>query len=216
MYINKSRKAHNWVNGIARSWLKSPWDEIAYLIKKYITCEGLFSLIFLYHIRILQHLNQEKLLNMPYYLLHSLQKMSIQVKKNKNKERSMYHHGLIKMLVDHELHQKGQSWNIFLWKNGFISEIDKDNIQTNPSTVHQEEDIIPPRIITRALNRKKKVQEEKEYRVPSFKGLQRKSRKSSTSSIGIDQYQKMFYGHLLEKEKKDKTPIFEEIEDHIN
>lgn len=24
LYINKSRKSHNWVNGIARRWLKSP------------------------------------------------------------------------------------------------------------------------------------------------------------------------------------------------
>ena len=52
-YINKSRKVCNWVNGVSRSWLKSPWDEIAYLIQKYVTCEGRYSLIFLYHIRIL-------------------------------------------------------------------------------------------------------------------------------------------------------------------
>ena len=57
LYINKYIKAHNWVNGIARSWLKSPWDELSFLIQKYITCEGHFSLIFLYHIIILQHLN---------------------------------------------------------------------------------------------------------------------------------------------------------------
>ena len=53
------------------------------------------------------------------------------------------------------------------------------------------------------MNRTKKVQEEnekeKEARVPSFQGLQRKFRKSSTSSIGIDQYQKIFYDCLLEK-----------------
>ena len=58
LYINKSRKAHNWIHGVARRWIKSPWDELAYLIQKYVTCEGRFSLVFLYHIRILQHLNQ--------------------------------------------------------------------------------------------------------------------------------------------------------------
>ena len=106
-YINKSRKVYNWVSGVSMSWLKSPWDEIAYLIQKYVTCEGRFSLVFLYHIRILQHLNHEKPMNMWYFLLQSLKKMSSQVNKNKNKERSMYHHGLIKMLVEHELNQKG-------------------------------------------------------------------------------------------------------------
>ena len=203
LYINKSRKTHNWVHGVARSWIKSPWDELAYLIQKYVTCEGRFSLVFLYHIRILQHLNHEKNIDMPYYLLHSLQKMSMKVKKNKIKERSMYHHGLIKMLVEHELHQREQSWNIFLWENGFILEIEEDNIQIIPSIVHQEEDILPPRRVTRAMNRTKQVQEEnekeKEARVPNFHGLQRKSRKSSTSSIGIDQHQKKFCDHLIEK-----------------
>ena len=52
-YINKPRKICNWVSGVSRSWLKYPWDEIAYLVQKYVTCEGMFSLVFLYHIRIL-------------------------------------------------------------------------------------------------------------------------------------------------------------------
>ena len=99
----------------------------------------------------------------------------MQVKKNKNKERSMYHHGLIKMLVEHELHQRGQSWNIFLWENGFISEIEEDNIQISPSIFYQEEDIIPPRRVMTAMNRIKQVQaeneKEKEARVPNFQGL---------------------------------------------
>ena len=135
----------------------------------------------------------------------------------------MYHHGLIKVLVEHELHQRGQSWNIFLWENGFILEIEEDNIQINPLIVHQEEDILPPRRIMRAMNRTKKVQEgnekEKEAQVPNFQGLQRKYRKYSTSSIGIDQHQKKFYDHLIEKEQRDKHHIFEEIEeieDHTN
>ena len=37
LYINKSRKACNWVNGVARSWIKSPWDELAYVVHKYVT-----------------------------------------------------------------------------------------------------------------------------------------------------------------------------------
>lgn len=70
------------------------------------------------------------------------------------------------------------------------------------------------------MNMTQKVQEENEKEnevwFPRFKGLQRKSKKYSTSSIGIDQYQKKFYDHLLEKEQRNKHPIFEEIEDHTN
>ena len=82
----------------------------------------------------------------------------MQVKKNKIKEISMYHHGLIRMLIEHEIQQKGQSWNIFLWENVFISEIEEENIQTSTSIVHQEEKILPSRRITRAMNRTKKIQ----------------------------------------------------------
>ena len=33
-FINKSRKAHKWVNSISRSWLKKPWDELKFQIQK--------------------------------------------------------------------------------------------------------------------------------------------------------------------------------------
>ena len=102
-YINPSRKAHNSVNRIARNWLKSPWNELTFVIQKYITCQTQFSLIFLYHIRIFQHLSKEKSLSIPYYLLQSLNKMAMQVKRNNNKERSMFHHGFMKILVEHQL-----------------------------------------------------------------------------------------------------------------
>jgi hypothetical protein len=86
--------------------------------------------------------------------------------------------------------------------------------------LHQEEDILPPRRVTRAMNRTKKAQaeneKEMEARVPNFQGLQRKSRKSSTFSIVIDQHEKKFYDHLKEREQRDKHPIFEEIEDHTH
>jgi hypothetical protein len=47
-----------------------------FLIQKYITCEGWFSLIYLYHVIILLHLKGDKPLNMPYYLLKYLSRMS--------------------------------------------------------------------------------------------------------------------------------------------
>lgn len=65
----------NWPAGVSRLWLKDPWKDIAFLIQKFITCEGRFIFIFLYHIKLLAHLSEEKPLNMPYYLLHSLTKM---------------------------------------------------------------------------------------------------------------------------------------------
>ena len=84
----------------------------------------------------------------------------------------MCHHGLIKMLVEHELNQKGLSWNIFLWENGFIQEIGEEIIETSPPMINPQEPIPPQRRITRAMQRAKQVQveheKEKEARVPNF------------------------------------------------
>ena len=52
--------------------------------------------------------------------------------------------------------------------------------------------------------------------MPNFQGLQRKSQKSSNSSIGIDPNQKKLYDYINEREERDKNPIFEEIEDVEN
>ena len=146
--------------------------------------------------------------------------MSSQVKKNKNKERNMCHHGLIKMLIEHELNQRGLSWSIFLWENDFIQKIREDIIETSPPTISPQEPIGPLRRITRAMQKAKQVQveheKEKEARVPNFQGLARKSRKSSNSYIGIDPNQKKLYDYINEKEERDKHPIYEEIKDDDN
>ena len=81
--------------------------------------------------------------------------------------------------MEYEFNQKGQSWNIFLWENGLIPEIGEDSIKSNPPILHQEENILPPRRVTRAMDKAKhfqlKNEKAKEARVPNFQGLQRKS-----------------------------------------
>ena len=70
------------------------------------------------------------------------------------------------------------------------------------------------------MQKAKQVQEEhekeKDARVLNFQGLERKSQKSSNSSIGIDPNQKKLYDYINEKEERDKNPIYEEIEDDDN
>jgi hypothetical protein len=62
--------------------LPHPWQEVAYHIIKYITCEGRMSVVYAYHFILLHQLrhlpNQEPHLNMsiPHFLLQSLKEMS--------------------------------------------------------------------------------------------------------------------------------------------
>jgi len=86
----------------------------------FITCEGRFSIIYLYHIKLLQHLRDDIEINMPYYLLQSISKMAKGVQKQeKDMEKSLYHHGLIKMIITHEFRKQSLSWKQVLIDSGF-------------------------------------------------------------------------------------------------
>ena len=88
-----------------------PWDEIVYIIQKFITCEDRFSIVYLYHIKILQHLKGDCEINMPYFLLQSLSKMAKDVQRRaKDKMTSLFQCGLIKIIIKHELQKKNLTW----------------------------------------------------------------------------------------------------------
>jgi hypothetical protein len=59
-------------------------------------------------------------LNMPFYLLRSLQKMAkFYQRQNLNAQSSLFHHGLIRILVISHLSKVGDSWQNFVYRNGF-------------------------------------------------------------------------------------------------
>jgi len=66
----------NWKKRVPRSWLMHPWDEMVYIIQKFVTYEGRYSIVYLYHIKLLLHLKGQCVISLPYFLLQSLTKMS--------------------------------------------------------------------------------------------------------------------------------------------
>ena len=59
-------------------------------------------------------------MNMSYYFLNSLHKMACAYRsKVGDKEQSLFHHGLIKILVSYRLGELGDSWESFFACNGF-------------------------------------------------------------------------------------------------
>jgi hypothetical protein len=102
----------DWRRGIPRSWVRPEWHTALVVIHKYITCKGRFSLIYIYHIRILMHLNGDYLLNLPYFLLKRLTKMSKKVQSiSTNAKGSLFHQVLIKTLVMSALNEIKNPWN---------------------------------------------------------------------------------------------------------
>lgn len=59
-------------------------------------------------------------MNVPFYLLKSLTKISKNVQtQREHVDTNMFHHGLIKSLVEAKLRKKGKTWDDFLFWGGF-------------------------------------------------------------------------------------------------
>jgi hypothetical protein len=108
-------------NVIHVSFLKVRWHGLLSVIKQFITCEGCYGLDFLYHVRFLMLFTGFRL-NVSFYLLRCLYKMSKRYKK-KSLDSSLFHHGLIKMLLIHHLKTLGDDWDGFLARNSFVTDI---------------------------------------------------------------------------------------------
>ena len=87
------------------------------VVKQFVTCEGQYRLVFLYHLRLLMNLMGYPF-NMPFYFHQSLYKMAKRFKREKA-DSSLFHHGLIRLIVVHHLNPHGDSWQDFISQNGF-------------------------------------------------------------------------------------------------
>ena len=77
-----------------------------------------------YHIRILKHFTGKKTMNLPFYIHRSLGKIEDKFQgKKHNFENSLFHFGLIKLLVLEELKRKDLDWEAFLLSTGFSVEV---------------------------------------------------------------------------------------------
>jgi len=103
-FMLPDKKNTNWKRGIPRSWIRPEWHTALIVIHRYITCKGRFSLVYIYHIRILIHLNGDYPLNIPYFLLKIFTKMSKRVwSLYTNAKSSLFHQVQIKTLVMYSL-----------------------------------------------------------------------------------------------------------------
>jgi hypothetical protein len=102
----------NWIQGIPQSWMKKEWKTALMVIRRYITCEGRFSLVHIYHIRFLMYLNGDIPLCLPFFLLKSLSKMSKRIQSHHaTASKSIFHQRLIKAMVMYALGEFQHSWD---------------------------------------------------------------------------------------------------------
>jgi hypothetical protein len=104
------------------------------VVQNFVTCEGRYGITLLYHMRFLLHFHGDQPLNLPFFLLKSLTKMESKVQHHPaNLANSLFHHGLIKILVEDHLKSRRKMWDRFLYQYGFSTRgpIEAASIQTH-------------------------------------------------------------------------------------
>jgi hypothetical protein len=107
---------------VPRSYIKENYAMLLTCIQKYLTCEGRYNKVYSYHFKLLLHFTGKVSIDIPFYLFRSISKMcdKIQLKKD-GCETSLFHHGLVKLLVLDSLQKIGKDWDSFVFMAGFPS-----------------------------------------------------------------------------------------------
>jgi hypothetical protein len=87
-----------WTEGTSRAWLEPQWAQLLIILQRYLTCEGRYTILFPCHARLLLHFTGT-LLNVPFFLLKSLKGMAEQVQRVSEFRGSLFHFGLVKILI---------------------------------------------------------------------------------------------------------------------
>ena len=108
--------------GVPRNYVKEHYALLLTCIQKYLTCEGRYNKVYSYHFKLLLHFTGKVSIDLPFYLFRSLSKMCDKVQLRKeDSETSLFHHGLIKLLVLDGLQRIDRDWNSFIFMAGFQS-----------------------------------------------------------------------------------------------
>jgi hypothetical protein len=155
----RSRTVNSCNRGLPAKMLKPRWYDLLMILKQFITCEGRYGFVFLFHLCLLMVFMGFEL-NMPHYLHRSIFKMAKRYKRNQA-DTSLFHVGLIKMLVVSELGLRRDSWQNFLNRNGFEESnppsIDKPMVSEDKTTPVPYSDLLPapkpdsPMAVTKAV-----------------------------------------------------------------
>jgi hypothetical protein len=141
-FLKLEHKDPNWAKGIPRDWIFDEWKGSFLILKRFITCEGHYSIVFLFHLRFLLHLAWIKRMNLPYYFLRDLNNMAMRVQVNpKIPPHSIFHQGLIKFLVKSELWKLQKTWDQFLIQLGYEKEKHASASQSHGNIVNPIQEI---------------------------------------------------------------------------
>ena len=102
-------------------FLRDEYAPLMRIIIRYFTCEGRFSRLYSYHIHLLMHFTQVRMMNIPFFMCQNIERMVplVQRKSPAQQHKSIYHYALIKIVVMHQLAQQGIPWEDFISRDLF-------------------------------------------------------------------------------------------------
>ena len=146
----------DWSKGVLIQNFKDEWVEPIKVLQSYITCEGRYAYVFKYHFRFLQHLVGESRMSLPFFLFKSLQKMSSRLKEHHDHTtQSIFHHGLIKLIIRNALQREGKTWDYFLFWSSF---------KIKPEEQQTKKHVDKGKTLVRKLGQKIKSEDKKEVK----------------------------------------------------
>ena len=110
-FLKPEHKNIVWKKSIPTSCLEEKWQHLLKSILVYITCEGRYNRVMIYHFKLMNHFTGRSPLNLPFYLYKILTKMAHQVRTKPTKiVGRLSHHGLIKLVSFELLQRRNVSW----------------------------------------------------------------------------------------------------------
>jgi hypothetical protein len=130
VYLKDGYKHKAWTKGMLVSYLDEEWQHLFKGIQLYITSEGRYDKLMMYHFKLMDHFTGKTPINLPYFLYHSLSKVCKRIKAQPlSMKATLCHLGLIKLILLQELKQQGRSWEHFLFWEGFETQNQTANEQ---------------------------------------------------------------------------------------
>jgi hypothetical protein len=103
-YLKIEFRGITWKKSIPVSYLEDELQDLFKGIQLYVTSEGRYDKLMLYHFRLLDHFRGKVLLNFPFFLHRRLKMVCNRIKVEPfNIKNSLCHYGLIKMIILEEL-----------------------------------------------------------------------------------------------------------------
>ena len=75
-YLNPKNRGVVWKKSVPSTWIEERWNQLLKATMVYITCEGRYNRVTIYHFKLMNHFAGKSPLNLPFYLHRSLEKMA--------------------------------------------------------------------------------------------------------------------------------------------